>query len=124
MEAWRRLSKRYSPTTPLRAMQLMLQIVSPEKTKDIKNTQARTDRWEANVLTLERDFRETLPERMKAAILISTLPNEIRDSTLQQPEKFEECKPTKERVMAMIEAKLTIQHPDAGRGQRNDGHPR
>ena len=29
LEAWRRLSKRYSPTTPLRAMQLMMQIISP-----------------------------------------------------------------------------------------------
>ena len=30
-EAWRRLSKRYSPSTPLGAMQLMIQVVNPGK---------------------------------------------------------------------------------------------
>ena len=101
LEAWRRLSKRYSPTTPLRAMQLMLQIISPEKTKELKNVQAHIDRWEAKVLLLERDFKESISDRMKAAILISTLPNEIRDAILQQPDKFESYGPTKERVIAM-----------------------
>ena len=37
LEAWRRLSKRYSPMTPLRAMQLMLQIIRSEKTKDLEH---------------------------------------------------------------------------------------
>lgn len=112
LEAWRRLAKRYSPSTPLRAMQLMLQIISPERTKELKNVQAHIDRWEAKVLALERDFRETLSERMKSAILISTLPNEIRDAILQQPEKFELYQPTKERVVTMVEAKLAIKSPD------------
>lgn len=112
LEAWRRLSKRYSPTTPLRAMQLMLQVISPEKTKDLKNVQAHIDRWEAKVLMLTRDFKETVSDRMKAAILISTLPNELRDAILQQPEKFESYEPTKERVISMIEAKLAIRSPD------------
>ena len=55
-ESWRRLTKRYSPSTPLRAMQLMLQVIAPEKCKDMKQVQNNIERWEAKVLVLQRDF--------------------------------------------------------------------
>ena len=119
LEAWRRLSKRYSPTTPLRAMQLMLQIISPEKTKDLRHVQTHIDRWESKILALSRDFDEQLSERMKAAILISTLPSELRDAILQNPDKFVEYPPTKERVIAMVEAKLSVRSPDEMLGGNN-----
>ena len=82
-EAWRLLSKRYSPTTPLRAMQAMLQNISPEKTKDFKQVHTHVDRWESKILALSRDFDEQLSERMKAAILILAIPSELRDAILQ-----------------------------------------
>ena len=44
-EAWRRLSRRYSLSTPLRAMQLMLQIVSPAKAKSVKEITNIIDKW-------------------------------------------------------------------------------
>ena len=97
LEAWRRLSKRYSPTTPLRAMQLMLQISRPEKTKDLEHVQTHIDRWESKILALGRDSDEQLFERMKAAVLVSTLPSELRDAILQNPDKFV----TKKRVITM-----------------------
>ena len=90
LEAWRRLAKRYSPSTPLRAMQLMLQIVSPEKAKSLKEVPTIIDKWETRVMILERDFKEKISSRMKAAILISILPNELRDALIQQADKYEE----------------------------------
>lgn len=112
VEAWRRLARRYSPTTPLRAMHLMLQILSPEKAKNLSHVQSHIKKWEAKVLASSRDFREELSERMKSAILISTLPDEIRNTVLQQPEKFEECGRTRERMISMIEARLAMRSPD------------
>ena len=44
-EAWRRLSRRYSPSTPSRAMQLMLQIVSPGRAKSVKEIPNIIDKW-------------------------------------------------------------------------------
>ena len=67
LEAWRRLSKRYSPTTPLRAMQLMLQISRPEKTKDLEHVQTHIDRWESTILTVGRDSDEQLSERIEGS---------------------------------------------------------
>ena len=93
-------------------MQLMLQIITPEKTEDLKHVQSHIDLWESKIVALGRDFDEKLSERMKAAILISTLPAELRDAILQNPDKFEKYEPTKERVIAMVEAKLSVRSPD------------
>ena len=56
VEAWRRLVKRYAPSTPLRAMQLLLVILNPEKPKSNKEIPNMIDRWEQRVMVLERDF--------------------------------------------------------------------
>ena len=104
-EAWRRLSKRYSPTSPLRMMQLMLQVVSPERAKHVKDIPNIVERWETRVHMLERDFKESVSSKMKAAILISFLPTELRDALIQQAEKLVVYQPTKEKVMS-----IDIQH--------------
>ena len=106
LEAWRRSSKRYSPTT-VQVMQLVLQIISLEKTKDLKHVWSHIDWWESKILALGRGFDEKLSERMKAAIL-STLPAVLMDVILQNPDKFEECEPMKERANAIVEAKLSV----------------
>jgi len=111
-EAWRRLSKRYSPSTPLRAMQLMIQVVNPGKSKNLKDIQSHIDRWEARVLALERDFKEKVGSKMKAAILISMLPTELQNALIQQADKYEEYGPTKEKIISIVEAKIAMKSPD------------
>jgi len=111
-EAWRRLSKRYSPSTPLRAMQLMIQVVNPGKSKNLKDIQSHIDRWEARVLALERDFKEKVGSKMKAAILISMLPVDLQNALIQQADKYEEYGPTKEKIISIVEAKLAMKSPD------------
>ena len=79
----------------------MLQIIRPEKTKDLEHVQTHIYRWESTILALSTDSNEQLSERMKAAILISRLPSELRDAILQNLDKFVEYQPTKERVITM-----------------------
>ena len=74
----RKLSKRYSPTTPMRSMQLMMAAINPGKAKGLEEVAIHIDRWEAKVLALSRDFNELLSEKMRAAILISMLPPDLR----------------------------------------------
>ena len=111
-EAWRRLSRRYSPSTPLRAMQLMLQVVNPGKAKNVKEIPGIVDKWETRVLALERDFKENVGSRMKAAILISILPNDIQDALIQHADKYEEYQPTKEKILSIVDAKMAMRSPD------------
>ena len=112
-EGWRRLAKRYSPSTPLRAMQLLLQVVNPGKVKHLKDVPGLIDRWEIKVLALERDFKESLSPRMKAAILISMLPADLQDSLVQNAEKYHEYPSAKEKVLSIVEAKMSMRDPDA-----------
>ena len=111
-EAWRRLAKRYSPSSPMRMMQLMMQVVAPEKAKSVKDLPNMIERWEARTLMLAKDFNETVSSKMKAAILISFLPAELRDALIQQADKLIEYIPTKEKVMAIVEAKMAMRSLD------------
>jgi len=111
-EAWRTLSKRYSPSTPLRAMQLMLQAVNPGKCRSLKEVPSQLDRWESKVLALERDFKERMSSKMKSAILISMLPSDLQNALIQQAEKYEEYVPTKEKILSIVEAKIAMKNPD------------
>ena len=51
-------AKRYSPTTPMRSMQLLMATINPGKAKGLEEVATPTDRWEAKVLALSRDFNE------------------------------------------------------------------
>ena len=113
LEAWRKLSKRYSPTTPMRGMQLMMAAINPGKAKKLEEVAAHIDKWEAKVLALSRDFSEKLSDKMKAAILISMLPSDLQHALIQQADKFVDFKSTKDRVATLVEAKLALKSPDA-----------
>ena len=107
-EAWRRLVHRYNPNTPLRAMNLMMQVVAPARSQEMRNVPADLDRWETKVHMLKRDFGKDLSDRMKSAILISFLPVDVRDALLQQAEKFEKFEVAKERVASIVESKMAV----------------
>ena len=112
-EAWRKLSKKYSPTTPMRGMQLMMAAINPGKAKGLEEVAIHIDRWEAKVLALSRDFNELLSEKMRAAILTSMLPADLQHALIQQADKIEDHKSTRDRVATIVEAKLALKNPDA-----------
>ena len=108
LEAWRKLCKRYSPTTPMRGMQLMM----AAKAKELEEVATHIERWEAKVLALSRDFNELLSEKMRAIILISMLPVDVQHAQIQQADKIEDYKSTRDRVATIVEAKLALKNPD------------
>ena len=42
----------------------------------------------------------------------SSSPNELRDALIQQADKYEEYAPTKEKIIAIVEAKIAVRSPD------------
>ena len=113
VEAWRKLTKRYSPTTPMRGMQLMMATINPGKAKRTEDISGFIDKWETKVLALSRDFKETLSEKMRAAILISMLPPELQNTLVQQADKITDYKTTKDKIIGTVEAKLALKDPDS-----------
>ena len=111
-EAWRRLTKRYSPTTPMRGMQLLLATLSPGKVKKMDEPSSAIDKWETKLIALQRDFNEKLSDKMRSAILVSMAPKEFQDALVQQADNMTEYKATKDRIITMVDAKLAFKDPD------------
>ena len=80
-------------------------------------------------LALSRDFKETISDKMKAAILISILPPNLQDKLVQQADKVTDHKTSKEKITTVVEAKLTLKDRDmidcdmvAGERKKELGH--
>ena len=98
-EARRRLPKRYSATTLMRGMHLV-------------EVATHIDGCEAQVLALSRVFIEKFSEKIRAAIFVS-MPRNLQHVLIQQADKFEEYKSSRDRVATIVVAKLALKSPDA-----------
>ena len=61
---------------------------------------------------MERDFKEKISSKMKAAIIISMLPNDLQDALIQQADRYEDYRVAKEKIISIVEAKLAMRSPD------------
>ena len=96
-EAWRHFTKRFSPTTPVRGLQLMISVVSPRKITMGNKVREMIERWETKVFAFEQDFNEKLFDKVKAGVLLNMMPGDLQNSFIQQADKLENFKMTKER---------------------------
>ena len=121
-EAWRKLTKRYSPTTPMRGMQLPLATISPGRPKKLEDTSVSIDKWETKVVTLSRDIKETISDKMMAAILSSILLQTLQDILVPQADKITDYNTTKEKITTAVEANLALKcaHRDSNETDEYD----
>ena len=80
--------------------------------KNSEKIQSKIDRWEFQALAMERDFKEKISSKMKAAIIISMLPNDLQDALIQQADRYEDYRVAKEKIISIVEAKLAMRSPD------------
>ena len=95
----------------MRGMQLMMTAINPGKAKGL----------EAKVLALSRDFNELLSEKMRAAILFSMLLPDLQHALIQQADKIEDYKSTRDRVATIVEAKLALKNLTPWSAMRSTG---
>ena len=81
----------------------MLQVLSLEKVKQLKEAPIRIESWETRIMVLERDFKETISTRKKAAILLSMVPADVREALIQQAEKCDNYTAAMERATSIVE---------------------
>ena len=93
----------------------MMFVVSPQKITKGNKVLEMVERWEAKVLALERDFNEKLSDKMKTGVLLNVVPGDLQNSLIQQADKLENFKMTKERVVSTME---TERAPHRRHGQR------
>ena len=76
LEAWRRLQKRYDPTTGGRKRNLLRTIISPGRCS-LLEPHAGIERWESHVSRYEKKMKDKLDDEIKLAGLESLVPEEL-----------------------------------------------
>ena len=87
LEAWRRLQKRYDPTTGGRKRNLLRTIISPGRSSPLE-LQAEIERWESYVSCYEKKMKDKLDDEIKLAGLESFLPEELQKTSDPQLESL------------------------------------
>ena len=65
LEAWWKLTSKYSPKSTARAVRLVGQVKNPPKVTNLSKAESELDKWEELVKTLRRDFKETFSDTVK-----------------------------------------------------------
>ena len=78
LEAWRRLQKRYDPTTCRIKRNLLRTIISPGRCS-LLELQAGFERWESYVSRYEKKMKDKLNDEIKLAGLESLVPESTRN---------------------------------------------
>ena len=76
-EAWRRLQKRYDPTTGGRKRNLLRTIISPGRCSLLLELQAGIERQESHVSRYEKKLKDKLDDEIKLVGLESLVPEEL-----------------------------------------------
>ena len=82
LEAWRRLQKRYDPTTGGWKRNLLRTIISPGRCS-LLELQARIERWESYVSCYEKKLKDKLDDEIKLAGLEALVPEELELSRMR-----------------------------------------
>ena len=91
------LTERYSPTTPLRGMHFKTSVV----------------KWETSLFTFERDSGEKLSDKLKTAMLLIMMPQDLQDTLVQHTDKFDNDRVARDIVITVAESKTLLKDPDA-----------
>ena len=101
-EAWSRIYRRYNPVTPSRALQAMIAVMVPMKVKDSKDLPNEIEKWEGRLLNLQREYKETLSERMKVAAITSMCPPDIQDVIFQRGDNLDEYLKVRDQIKTLV----------------------
>ena len=105
LEAWRRLQKRYDPTTRGRKRNLLRTIISPGRCS-LLEVQAGIDRWESYVSRYEKMMKDKLDDEMKLAGLEALVPEELENHLILNSNRLRTSEDACLEVVTYVEAKF------------------
>ena len=116
--AWRRLLTRFAPRTAARRLQAMMNIMRPQKAKDVRSFGKTLESWELQLQAFTTNFSETVSMGMQVAIVIGMAPAEIQDIIFQnwkgeggEEAMQKEWKMVRDRVMALVANRISMSTP-------------
>ena len=76
--AWQKLHRVYNPMTVARTIQALGEVTRPPCVTDISLAEGAISKWE-EMLKVERDFKQTIGDHMRIAILANFMPSVIKE---------------------------------------------
>ena len=67
-------------------------VLKPPEIKTLREVQAAVGDWEARVARLEEEYLDTLDDSLKVAVLVSYLPEELREKVFEMERGGEDIK--------------------------------
>ena len=123
LEAWRRIFRSFNPTTPAKALQVMVDIVKPPKIEKDAEVETMMEKWELKVGMAAKDFGKDLQlsEKMKVAIATSMMPSTIQEMIFQHAENLEDFKAFKEKVSSLVSNRVAVERVPMDIGSMQEG---
>ena len=79
----RKLVERYAPRTFTKRLKMMMKVLKPREVKGMREVQAAVGEWESQVRRLEEEYRDTIDDSLKVAVLVACLPEELRERVFE-----------------------------------------
>ena len=111
LKSWHKLTKKYNPRNPGRGLIALIQVVTPGRAKNYNELPNMIEKWEGLVTQMERDYNETMSDKMRAAILTGMCPHDLQEMVFQQMGETTEYKGVKERITSIIANRQATQQP-------------
>ena len=111
LEAWRRLVKRYDPTTGGRRRAMLRHILNPQKVGKIEELSAAVEVWEESVRQYESrkkadGSRHVLDEEIKIAVLEHLCPTEIEHHLQLNQQRYTGYSDVRNELVMYLETRL------------------
>ena len=81
--------------------------------ENAKESVANLERWELRVRAYEKGHGESLPEKLKVAMMTAMCPSDVQDMVFQSNIDWKDGKPAREKVRGLMGNHLTAVDPNA-----------
>ena len=112
LEVWRRLQKRYDPTTGGRKRNLLCTIISPGRCS-LLELQGGIERRESYVSRYEKKLNDKLDDEIKLAGLESLVPEELEKHLILNSNRLRTFEDARLEVVTYVEAKFGLRIRDS-----------
>ena len=105
LEAWRRLQKRYDPTTGGRKRNLLRTIISPGRCS-LLELSGGIERWESYVSRYEKKLKNKLDDEIKLAGLEALVPEELENHLILNSNRLRTFVDARLEIVTYVDAKF------------------
>ena len=109
VEAWRQLLMRFDPQTDARFVTLLISVIS-FKIGTKQDVQSGLVKWEAMLLALERDHKEALSPKIRRALLLNILPQNLQNKLMEHLDRLTDYKEVRDKILFLVQSRA---HPEA-----------